>query len=51
MEERVVNKWTFLRDVFVCSLMSYGGPEAHYGIFSSVLVENKKYLSEEDLTE
>lgn len=51
MAERLVNKWTFLRDVFVCSLMSYGGPEAHYGIFSSVLVEKKKYLSEEELTE
>lgn len=45
-------KWsTFLYDVFMCSLGSYGGPEAHYGIFSSVLVEKKKCLTEEELTE
>ena len=32
-------KWsTFLKDVFICSLGSYGGPEAHYGVFSSILV-------------
>jgi chromate transporter len=45
-------KWrTFIKDVFMCSLGSYGGPEAHYGVFSSILVEKKKYLSEEELTE
>lgn len=45
-------KWsTFLKDVFVCSLGAYGGPEAHYGVFSSILVEKKKYLTEEELTE
>lgn len=40
-----------MRDVFLCSLGSYGGPEAHYGVFSAVLVEKKKYLSEEELSE
>ena len=45
-------KWsTFLKDVFLCSLGSYGGPEAHYGVFSSILVEKRKYLTEEELTE
>lgn len=45
-------KWSmFLYEVFMCSLGSYGGPEAHYGIFSSVLVEKKKYLTEEELME
>lgn len=49
MENR---KWsTFLKDVFVCSLGSYGGPEAHYGVFESILVEKKKYLTTEELTE
>jgi chromate transporter len=42
---------TFLWDVLMCSLGSYGGPEAHYGVFSSVLVEKKKYLTENELTE
>ncbi|MDQ0508237.1 chromate transporter, chromate ion transporter (CHR) family [Aedoeadaptatus ivorii] len=45
-------KWsTFLKDVFICALGSYGGPEAHYGVFSSRLVEQKKYITEEELTE
>lgn len=45
-------KWsTFLKDVFICSLGSFGGPEAHYGVFSSILVEKKKYLTEEELAE
>ena len=26
-------------------------PEAHYGVFSSILVEKRKYLTEEELTE
>lgn len=42
---------TFLKDVLMCSLGSYGGPEAHYGVFSSILVEKKNYLTEEELTE
>ncbi|WP_264229362.1 chromate efflux transporter [Acholeplasma laidlawii] len=45
-------KWyMFLWDVFLCSLGSYGGPEAHYGVFSSILVKQKKYITEEELTE
>lgn len=45
-------KWhTFLKDVFICSLGAYGGPEAHYGVFTDQLVIKKKYLSEEELVE
>lgn len=45
-------KWrTFLKDVFICSLGAYGGPEAHYGVFTDQLVVKKKYLSEEELVE
>lgn len=44
-------KLSFLKDVLIAALASYGGPEAHYGIFSSYLVEKKGYLSEEELTE
>ncbi len=51
MVENKVKWGTFLWDVFMCSIGSYGGPEAHYGVFSSVLVEKKKYLIEEELTE
>lgn len=42
---------TFLKDVFICSLGSYGGPEAHYGVFTDQMVVKKKYLSEEELVE
>lgn len=42
---------TFLLDVFICSLGSYGGPEAHYGVFTDQMVTKKKYLTEEELVE
>ncbi|MCD1147463.1 chromate efflux transporter [Peptoniphilus sp. KCTC 25270] len=42
---------TFLKDVFICSLGAYGGPEAHYGVFSDQMVAKKKYITEEELTE
>lgn len=55
MEERLEQKgvrWsTFLKDVFICSLGAYGGPEAHYGVFTDQLVVKKKYLTEEELVE
>lgn len=46
-----VNWRTFLKDVFICSLGAYGGPEAHYGIFTDQLVVKKEYLTEEELVE
>ncbi len=45
-------KWrSFLKDAFICSLGSYGGPEAHIGVFADQLVTKRKYLSEEELIE
>jgi chromate transporter len=45
-------RWgTFLKDVFVCSLGAYGGPEAHYGVFTDQMVVKKQYLNEEELVE
>lgn len=41
----------FLKDVFTCSLGAYGGPEAHYGVFTDQLVIKKQYLTEEELVE
>lgn len=46
-----MQKMSFLKDVFICSLGAYGGPEAHIGIFIDQLVSKKKYLSEEELIE
>jgi hypothetical protein len=46
------HKWNnFLKDVFVCSLGAYGGPEAHIGVFIDQLVTKKKHLTEEELIE
>lgn len=42
---------TFLKDVFICSLGAYGGPEAHYGVFTDQMVIKKEYLTEEELVE
>ncbi|MFA5342158.1 MAG: chromate efflux transporter [Clostridia bacterium] len=45
-------RWsTFLKDVLICSLGAYGGPEAHYGVFTDQMVLKKKYLTEEELVE
>ncbi|TNF07199.1 MAG: chromate transporter, partial [Bacillota bacterium] len=45
-------KWsTFLKDVLICSLGAYGGPEAHYGVFTDQMVVKKKYLTEDELVE
>ncbi len=41
----------FLKDVLICSLGAYGGPEAHYGVFTDQLVTKKSYVSEEELIE
>lgn len=45
-------RWgTYLKDVLVCSLGAYGGPEAHYGVFTDQMVVKKDYLREEELVE
>ncbi len=49
--QREVTRSSFLKDVFICSLGAYGGPEAHYGVFTDQLVIKKNYLSEEELVE
>ena len=37
--------------MFICSLGAYGGPEAHYGVFTDQMVVKKKYLTEAELAE
>lgn len=41
----------FLKDVFVLSLTSFGGPSAHVALFFKILVQKRAYLSEEELLE
>lgn len=42
---------TFLKDVLICSLGSYGGPEVHFGVFIDQMVIKKKYLTEKEFAE
>lgn len=52
MKEKSGNSWSvFLKDVFICSLGAYGGPEVHFGVFTDQLITKKKYLTEEELAE
>ncbi len=46
-----IKRHTFLKDVFICSLGAYGGPEAHFSVFIDQMVTKKKYLTEEELVE
>jgi chromate transporter len=41
----------YLKDVFLCSLVAFGGPESHLGVFLDRLVQKKKYLTEKALLE
>lgn len=40
---------SFLKDVLICSLGTYGGPEAHYGVFTDQMVVKKEYLTEDEM--
>jgi chromate transporter len=46
-----VKYYIFLRDVLMLAFTTFGGPQAHIAHFQKVLVDKRKYLSEEDLME
>lgn len=50
-DNKNISKRSFLKDVLICSLGAYGGPEAHYGVFMDQMVMKKKYLTETELVE
>ncbi len=41
----------FLKDVFLLSVSCFGGPQAHIAHFQKLLVEKKRYITEEELLE
>jgi chromate transporter len=41
----------FLKDVFLLSVSCFGGPQAHIAHFQKMLVEKRKYITEEELIE
>ena len=46
-----VSRGRFLKDVLICSLGAYGGPESHISVFLNQMVHKRGYLSEEELIE
>src|SRR5688572_16872147 len=41
----------FLKDVFIIGLTAFGGPHAHIAVFQRVLVDKRRYLTNEELIE
>jgi len=41
----------FLRDVLILTFSAFGGPQAHIGLMLQMLVNERRYLSEEELIE
>jgi chromate transporter len=50
-DESSFSRGKYLKDVFLCSLVAFGGPEAHLGVFLDRMVQKKKYLTEKALLE
>ena len=48
MEQQKIAWKTFLKDVLICSLGAYGGPEAHYGVFTDQMIVKKKYITDKN---
>ncbi len=46
-----VRYYIFLKDVFLLACTTFGGPQAHIAHFQKLLVQKRKYLSEDDLME
>jgi chromate transporter len=46
-----IRYYIFLRDVLILAVSTFGGPQAHLAHFHKVLVEKKKYLTDEELME
>ncbi len=46
-----VRYYIFLRDILMLAVTTFGGPQAHLSHFQKVLVDKRKYLTEDDLME
>ncbi len=46
-----IRSTVFLKDVLMCSLGAYGGPESHISVFLNRMVRKRHYLTEEELIE
>lgn len=46
-----VRYYIFLKDVFILAVSAFGGPQAHIAMLFDLMVNKRRYLSEEDLIE
>lgn len=46
-----LRKLIFLKDIFWLTISAFGGPQAHIAMMLRLLVEKRKYISEEELLE
>lgn len=46
-----IRYYIFLRDVLTLALTTFGGPQAHLAHFQKVLVEKRKYITDDELME
>jgi chromate transporter len=46
-----IKRYLFLKDVFVIALSAYGGPNMHMALYQKRLVDDKNYLSNDELLE
>ena len=43
--------YIFLRDVLLLAVTGFGGPQAHFALFLNLLVEKRRYITENELIE
>lgn len=48
---RRIRYYIFLRDVLTLTLSAFGGPQAHLAMLMKLMIDKRKYLSEEELIE
>ncbi|MDG1720801.1 MAG: chromate transporter, partial [Bacteroidia bacterium] len=46
-----IKAYIFLKDVFLVAISAYGGPAMHLALYQKKLVEEKKYLTTDELLE
>ena len=48
MAVKRIRYYIFLKDVFILSIASFGGPQAHIAMLLKIMVQNRGYLTEEE---
>ena len=51
IQAKKIRYYIFLRDVFILSISSFGGPQAHLALLLDTMVSKRKYLTEDELIE